>query len=159
MFTNLREYAKPEGFLKAPIIEFNTLYANYQWKVYAVFITNGSSDGDNGYVFNYVFPNLLYVDKSVENIRICKPNQPKSFVLTGVDIQPTDRILTLSTCTYEFDNARLVVVARMLREGESVEIDPDSVAINSNPRYPQAWYDKKGISNPYKGAEQWRPVV
>ena len=162
MFTNLREYAKPEGFLKAPIIEFNTLYANYQWKVYAVFITNGSSDGDNGYVFNYVFPNLLYVDRNqwekTYGGYVNQINQ-RALYLTGVDIQPTDRILTLSTCTYEFDNARLVVVARMLREGESVEIDPDSVAINSNPRYPQAWYDKKGISNPYKGAEQWRPVV
>ncbi len=162
MFTNLREYAKPEGFLKAPIIEFNTLYGNYKWKVYAVFITNGSSDGDNGYVFNYVFPNLLYVDRDqwekTYGGYVNQINQ-RALYLTGVDIQPTDRILTLSTCTYEFDNARLVVVARMLREGESVEISPEKVAINSNPRYPQAWYDKKGISNPYKNAEQWRPVV
>ncbi len=162
MFTNLREYAKPEGFIKAPVIEFNTLYGNYKWKVFAVFITNGSSDGDNGYVFNYVFPNLAYRDKKqweeTYGGYINQINQ-RALYYTGVEIMPTDRLLTLSTCTYEFDNARLVVVARMLRPNESVEIDKDQIKINENIRYPQAWYDKRGEANPYKDEPQWKPVV
>jgi len=163
MFTNLREYATPAGFKKAPIIEFNTLYGNYKWKVYAAFITNGSTDGDNnGYVFNYIFPNLAYVNKQqweeTYGGYIAEINQ-RALYLTGVDIQPTDRLLTLSTCTYEFENARLVVVARMLRPGESTEIDSSQIAVNKNPRYPQAWYDKNGGTNPYSGYGQWKPVV
>lgn len=162
MFTNLKEYATPQGFKKAPIIEFNTLYGNYKWKVYAAFITNGSTDGDNGYVFNYIFPNLRYVDRSdwtkTYGNYIAQINQ-RAIYLTGVDIEPTDRILTLSTCTYEFENARLVVVARMLRGGEPIEVDNTKIIVNENPRYPQAWYDKKGTNNPYKNAEPWRPIV
>lgn len=162
MFTNLKEYVTPQGFKKAPIIEFNTLYGNYKWKVYAAFITNGSTDGDNGYVFNYIFPNLRYENKEqwakTYGNYIAQINQ-RAIYLTGVDIEPTDRILTLSTCTYEFENARLVVVARMLRGGESTEVDNTKIIVKDNPRYPQAWYDKKGESNPYKNADQWRPTV
>ncbi|NCC86396.1 MAG: class B sortase [Clostridia bacterium] len=162
MFTNLKEYATSQGFKKAPIIEFNTLYGNYKWKVYAAFITNGSTDGDNGYVFNYIFPNLKYENQSqwteIYGGYIAQINQ-RAIYLTGVDIYPTDRILTLSTCTYEFDNARLVVVARMLRAGESTEVDNTQIVVKENPRYPQAWYDENGIDNPYKNAEQWKPTI
>ena len=33
---------------------------------------------------------------------------------TDIRLQPTDRFVSLSTCSYEFDEARYVVIARML---------------------------------------------
>ena len=74
---------------------------------------------------------------------------------TGVDIKPTDKILTLSTCLYEFDNARFVVIARMVRDGESESVDTSLAKENPNPQYPQIWYDKKGVKNPFKDTPKW----
>lgn len=156
MFTPLKEYKTLEGFKKNPIIEYNTLYANYKFKVYAVFITNGDSTGDvNNYLFDYTFANLANTSAFAGFIN--QVNMRKLYT-TGVSVMPDDKLLTLSTCTYEFDNARLVVIARLIREGESEEIDFSKAAENKNPRYPQAWYTANKKENPYKDEAQWRPT-
>ncbi len=153
IFSKLFDYRTTRGFVNNPVIEFNTLYHDYKWKVYAVFITSATASGDNGYFFNYVWKNLS--DESFEKY-IAAVDERKLYT-TGVDILPTDKILTLSTCLYDFDDARFVVIARMVREGESDEVDVSLVEENTNPRYPQAWYDKNNKPNPYKNAERWYP--
>jgi sortase B len=72
-----------------------------------------------------------------------------------VDVQVSDPLLTLSTCSHEFDDARLVVVARLVRNGENPAVDTSRVTLNSNPRYPQVYYDKKKLNNPYANAQRW----
>ena len=153
IFSKLFDYRTTRGFINNPIINFNTIYHDYKWKVYAVFITNATTDADNGYFFNYVWTNI-----SEESFKgyVAEINRRRLYD-TGVDIRTTDKILTLSTCLYEFDNARLVVVARMLRDGESEEIDASLVKTNPNPQYPQAWYDKENKTNPYKNVQKWYP--
>jgi len=151
LFGRLEKYKRIEGFRESPVVQFNTLFADYQWKVYAVFITNGSPAGDNGYFFNYVFTRL-----SNEGFgAYIREIDSRKLYSTGVDILPTDRILTLSTCCYDFEDARLVVVARMTRAGENRDVDTSKATVNKNPRYPQAWYSKKGVDNPYKNAFKW----
>ena len=153
IFSKLFDYRTTRGFINNPIIEFNTIYHDYKWKVYAVFITNATTAEDNGYFFNYIWRNI-----SEDSFKqYVKELDSRKLYTTGVDIKSTDRILTLSTCLYEFDNARLVVVARMMREGESEKIDTSLVKTNPNPRYPQAWYDKLNKQNPYKNANRWYP--
>lgn len=155
MFGPLLTYQKPEGFKNAPIIEFSTLYKDTKWKIYAVFLTNGSSKGDNGYLFNYIFQNLSSDEAFMGFV---DEIDQRKFYSTGVDIKPGDKILTLSTCFHDhFKNGRLVVVARLVREGEGQEIDFSKVSLNPSPRYPQAWYSAKGLKNPYKNAKAWYP--
>ena len=156
MFTVLSDYKSIEGFKKSPIIEMNTLYDDYKFKVYAVFISNGTAEGDNGYVFQYATPNLATVESFAGYVE--QLNQ-RTLYYTGVDIKPDDKVITLSTCTYEFDNARFVVVGRLIRDGESEEVDVSKAHINENPRYPQAWYDANKQSNPYETYAQWVPTV
>ena len=154
IFSKLFDYRNLRGYLNNPIIEFNTIYKDYKWKVCAVFITSAAASEDNGYFFDYIFTNLTSLESFegyVEELN------RRTLYTTGVDILPTDKLLTLSTCLYDIDNGRLVVVARMLREGESEEIDTTKIKLNPNPYYPQAWYDKKGIKNPYKDVERWYP--
>ncbi len=79
----------------------------------------------------------------------------RAFYKTGVDIQPGDSILTLSTCCYDFDSAKLVVVARQVRQGESTDVDTSKAVKNANPRYPQAWYDANDKTNPYANDTRW----
>lgn len=154
MFGNLMQYKSVNGYKKAPVIEFNTIYGDYKWKVFAVYITNGTSAGDDGYLFNYMFTDLSTNDAVEEFLGEIKL---RSLYYPNVDIAVSDKILTLSTCSYEFDEGRLVVMARMVRAGESAEVDTSNVRFNPNPRYPQGYYTEQGLSNPYKSYSKWYP--
>lgn len=154
MFGNLVEYKSAAGYKKAPVIEFNTIYGDYKWKVFAVCITNGTADGDDGYLFNYMFTNLssnAAVEEFLGEVKL------RSIYYPEVDISVSDKILTLSTCSYEFDEARLVIMARMVRPGESAEVNTSNIRYNSNPRYPAAYYKENSLSNPYASYTRWYP--
>ena len=153
MFAELSKYLNPEGFENAPVISLSTLYGDYNFKIYAVFITNSKADDDNGYLFNYIF-NHLTSDEAFESY--IQAVDERKLYDTGVDIKPGDKLLTLSTCTYEFEDARLVVLARMVRDGES-PVSHGKVTVNENPRYPAKWYETKKIDNPFEDAEKWYP--
>jgi len=154
MFGQLETYKKISGFKAAPLIQFDTLYRDTKWKIYAVFLTNGDGSADNGYLFPYLFRNVS--SDQVFKTYIDQIDKRKIYS-TGVDILPTDQILTLSTCTYEFNNARLVVVARLLRDGESEEIDVSKAQASEDPLYPHYWYVATKQKNPYKNKELWYP--
>lgn len=154
MFGNLVQYKSVKGYKKAPLIEFNTIYGDYKWKIFAVFITNGTSQGDKGYLFNYIFTNLKSEADLEEFLGEIKQ---RSLYYPKVDIALSDKILTLSTCTYEFEEARLVIMARMVRRGESTAVDTSNIRFNPNPRYPQGYYDEKSLGNPYASAPKWYP--
>ncbi len=152
VFGALDAYKTIDGFKKAPVITFNTLYKDYQWKVIAAFITNAYEQEDNGYVFKYYFASLSTQERFAAYLNELAQ---RSLYDTGVDVLPTDKLLTLSTCSHEFNEARMVVVARLVRPGESTDVDVNKATVNSNPRYPQAYYTKKKQTNPYLNASKW----
>lgn len=154
VFTDLTKYRTVDGFKKSPVIKFSTLYGDYSWKVYAVMITNANPKDDDGYMLNYLFTNLNTEQNYKDYI---KELDRRKLYTTGVDIKPTDRILTLSTCEYDWDDARLVVVARMVRKGESEEVDVSKAEKNYNPKFPQVYYEKRDLDNPFKKTERWYP--
>lgn len=149
MLENYRDIKK--GFEVAPVIECNTIYGDHTWFVYAVFITNSEESDDNGYVLPYNFIDVG--DAKFESY--IKEIDKRKFYTTGVDINVTDKILTLQTCCYDFDGAQLIVVARERREGESINIDTSKAYKNENPKYPQAWYDANKKTNPYAEDARW----
>lgn len=151
IFGMLEDYRTPEGYKKAPVIECNTIYGDYTWLVYGVFITNSDPDDDNGYCLPY---NFIDVDNRKFADYITEIDKRKLYS-TGVDINENDKILTLSTCCYDFDGARLVVVARLLREGESINTSSYIVTENQNPKYPQVWYVKNKKENTYADDARW----
>ena len=152
IFGALDHYKSIDGFKSAPVITFNTLYKNYKWKVIATFITNAEEKDDNGYVFQYYFTSLSTQERFSAYLNELAQ---RSLYDTGVDVLPTDKLLTLSTCSHEFEDARFVVVARLVRPGESAEVDTSKAAVNSNPRYPQAYYTAKKLTNPFYNASRW----
>ncbi len=146
LFGTLEQYRSIDGFKKAPLIGMSTIYGDYTFKVYAVFISNSKSEDNNGEVFNYIFTTA-----SNENFaNYIREADKRKLYSTGVDINETDKILTLSTCCYDFSDARLVVVGRLLRAGESPAVDTSLAKENPSPKFPQAYYDAKGKDNPYK---------
>ena len=154
MFGNLMQYKSIAGYKKAPVIEFNTIYGDYKWKVFAAYITNGTSAGDDGYLFNYMFTDLSTneaVEEFLGEIKL------RTLYYPNVDLAVSDKILTLSTCTYELDEGRLIVMARMVRPGEGEDVDLKNIRVNPNPRYPQGYYTQQSLSNPYKEYSKWYP--
>ncbi len=151
IFGMLENYRDISGFRQAPVIECNTIYGDHTWFVYAVFISNSEKSDDNGYVFPYNFIDVgdAKFEQYIEEI------DKRKLYTTGVDINVTDKILTLSTCAYDFDDARLVVVARERREGESIAVDTSKAYKNNDPKFPQAWYDAYGKTNTHANETRW----
>lgn len=154
MFSNLDKYKTLEGYKESPVIKFDTLYETYYFKVFAAFITNAEAQDDDGYIFNFTVTDFL-TDERFNNF--IAEVEKRSIIETGVTVQSDDKILTLVTCSNEFNEARLVVMGRMVRENEDIEVDTSYASLNTSPKYPQAWYDAKGMANPYKDDEDWTP--
>lgn len=161
-FYDLNRYDDIEWYKKNPVIQYCTLSGNYTFLIYTAFLTTVDSKDDGGYMFNFIEPNMT--DSNFAGF-IEQVNQ-RALYTTGVDLKPSDRIINLSTCNYTYTNyigkkvdTRLVVIGRLLRSGESADVNTSKAKENSNYRRPQVWYDYKGILNPYAGSRSWKPSV
>ena len=155
-FRSLYEYRDKNHFIDCPMIYFTTLYGEYKFKICAVFYTTTQPAVDNNYFFNYIYPDMS--DSNMVGY-IDQVNQRKLYE-TGVSLEPTDKVITLSTCIYDYGkdiDTRLVVVGRLLHDGEDESVNPSLVKDNPDYRRPQRWYNNKGKTNPYKNAEKWTP--
>ena len=145
MFTELLDYKNLSYYRKNPLITFDTVYEKGAYKVFAVIVTNADKEDDDGFVFNYrqnSFSSEMGFLTFIENLKV------RSVINTGVDVEYGDSIITLSTCSYEFDNARTVVFARRLRDNEASYIDTSKAGVNKTPLYPEAYYEKNGGKKP-----------
>lgn len=144
MFHYLLRFNEKKYYNAHPIIDFNTIYSTGQWKIFAVFITNGSSKKEP--FFDYTksefkdssdFLNFIY------QLRI-----RSIYSADDVDINENDQLLTLSTCSYEVKDYRTVIVARKVRDGEDPTVNTDNVIINPEPLYPESYYYRYGGKAP-----------
>lgn len=159
VFSQLVNYDDIEFYKEHPVINFDSAYEDRQWKIFAVFITNADENEDNGYVFNYVYP---YLGGDNFEGYMGEVNK-RTLYKTDVDVNKDDKILTLSTCSRKMDtrnyraDARIVIVARLVREGENTQVDVSKVQQNPSPKYPQRYCDIMGIANAYANDEYWYP--
>jgi sortase, SrtB family len=126
MFHDLRYFQEADTYSKSSLISFNTIYGEYNWKVFATFPAN--TETSQGYVFDYLKTDFA---SDTDFMSFITEVQARSLFKTSVDVQASDHIITLSTCAYDFENERLVVMARMVRPGESNDIGPVSVNRNA----------------------------
>lgn len=142
MFGTLKKFKSLSFYKQNPIIKFSTLYKNSTYKIYAVFVMNSVKSDDNGYIYN-ISRNKFINDEDFYSWR--DEAYQRSIINTNVDVEPQDNIITLVTCESDFENARLIIMARELREDEDTTVDTSNAHMNDNPRYPQKWYDERGI--------------
>src|SRR5699024_4964261 len=103
MFTKLKEFRNEDFASENSIIVFDTLYEELRWEVFAVYVTDTN--------FNYIQPNF-YTESEFEDF--IETVKSKSVIPVENEITQDDHILTLSTCGYDFDDARIVVQAKLL---------------------------------------------
>lgn len=111
LFGQLKMYNDVSFLNKNPVIYFGTGTGDHYWKIFAVYTCS---------VDFYYIDTDFSSDKSFG--RFLNSLESHSIYKTDVDVTPQDKIITLSTCTYEFKNARFVVQARLVRPGESVKV-------------------------------------
>lgn len=133
MFYDFLSYSDPEFYKTHPVIKVSSLYDERYFMVFSAFISNGETK--NGYIFPYhmylSFTTPAQFDGFVAELK------DRSIIDVDLDLAYGDKLLCISTCTYEFDGARYVVFARELREGENME--PATVTRNPDPLYPVAF--------------------
>lgn len=143
MFTQLNQYKSLDFYKTTPVFTFDTVDGQYQWKIISVFLTNTLPE--QGEPFNYLrtdFKNDSDYLNFVYQLRI------RSLYNTGVSFNADDKLLLLSTCSYEFTDFREVVAARRVRPGESDTVDVQRAEWNSKVLYPDCWYKKNGGTKP-----------
>lgn len=117
MFGSLKKYkVKDASFYRShPFIEFNTIYENGRYVIFAVAEVDIRS-GNVAHLpfwaysrFSSISAFTSYVEKA----------RALSRYRCSVDVVPGDRLLTLATCSGSDENKRLVVMARRIRDNES----------------------------------------
>lgn len=147
MFGSLEKYKSLSFYKQHPTIEFSTKYKTSTYKIYSVFVLNASKADDLNYIYN------ISRDKFINDYDFefwSEEAYERSLINTGVDVKRNDRIITLVTCTYDFDNARLVVMARETRPGENETVDVSKAVTNPAPKYPKRWYDDRKLKYPFE---------
>ena len=148
MFGNLDYYKWDYKYwIKNPFIYFDNLYESGTYVVVSSFVINTEPEHDNGNIFDYNnFINFTN-DGTYTYDNFIREITERSHFNTGIDVNKDDKFLTLSTCAYEWSEARHVLVARRLRPGETTEnIDTTNFAVNPNPKWPAIYYKYNGGS-------------
>lgn len=97
MFGTLTNYQKQEYFDKHKEMYLFTENKNFKIQLFAGFTTSNESD-------IYKFPKT-----STTNDKLIKKAISRSTFKCDLEVSNEDRIVTLSTCSYDFENARYVV--------------------------------------------------
>lgn len=103
MFASIVNYAKQNYYDKHPMLYLNTPEINYRVDVFAALLTDMYSD---------VYTTDFMTDADLEAWLTAVKDA--SAIETDVEVRPGDRMLTLSTCTYEYDTARYTVIGKLV---------------------------------------------
>ena len=142
MFGELINYQSLDYYKQHPVINFDSLYEEGKYKIVGMFIASTLPE----HAPNFEYHNFIEAETDQELMDFANEVLSRSLIVTGVDIQPGDHLITLSTCTYDFEEARFAIVARRVREGEAETVDTSAAYINPNPVMPKAWYEAKKIA-------------
>lgn len=147
MFGKLEGYRDLDFYKEHPVISFDNIYENdgeSDYLVVSVFLSNVLAN--QGTPFPYTSVIDFYDEEDFDNY--IYQIQARSLIDTPVDLEYGDKLLTLSTCVYDFEDARLVVVARQVRADENASVDVERASRNANPLYPDIWYEINGGTPP-----------
>lgn len=134
-FRKVLDYKNGVDFVKKHyVINFDTRWEENQYVVVACFLIGIYDWQDDEPLFEYFkcrnFDTEEDYNYFYENI------MHRSYYLSDIECHYGDEFLTLSTCAYDFDDSRYVVVARKVREGEDISGYADTYVKNKNRHKP-----------------------
>ena len=140
MFGKLKYYKTDENYYsKHPVIELNSNYRQYKYKIFGIFISDPDDNTDT--FFDY-WNTLDFQDKE-QYFDFINEIKRRTIVNTNVDMEYGDKILLLSTCNNAVKDGRLVVAARLVRDGEDEFAGTENSSVNENAKMPSSYYSSK----------------
>lgn len=112
MFGSLQKYQNESYYKEHKYIEFDSIYEEGTYEVMFVFRDKVYSQED----VNFKYYEFIDANSEEEFNSYMDEMAAISYYDTGVVAQYGDQLLTLSTCDYQQDNGRFVVVARRVTE-------------------------------------------
>ncbi|GAE34161.1 class B sortase [Halalkalibacter akibai] len=101
MFKDLVNYQDNDFFQENQIITIQTLHEETKWEVFSAYVTDTS--------YYYIEPNFR---SNRDYLQFLQEVGARSVIQKSLNWNEVEQILTLSTCSYEFNDARFVVHAR-----------------------------------------------
>lgn len=117
MFAKLKNYNDVEFYKQNAVITFDTIYDRNDWVVFANFRATTSTS--TGKIFNYMKYDF---DDDESFLNFVTSIRKRSYFNTPVEVNADDQILLLSTCSYEKANWRMVIAARKVHDGETIDV-------------------------------------
>ena len=125
---------------KHPIIKFNSNYDTYTYKIFAFFVV----DADDETETKFDCWNKLDFSDEHDFYKFVNEAKRRTLRLNAVDVKYGDKLLTLSTCNdYLRDRGRLIVMARLIRNGEGLLDGVSNNVPNPNIKWPTMYYNTK----------------
>jgi len=103
MFGLLKKYRSQEFYEEHPVLYIYTPETDYQLVLIAGYLVDSGVET----------PPLKFKDEAAFEAHIANIKQ-RSFFKSDVEVGPDDRIVSLCTCAYDYTNARLIVVGKLV---------------------------------------------
>lgn len=155
MFGSLKSYQRNESYYgEHPVILLNSNYEQYKYKIFAFFILDVEDDTDTK--FNCW--EKLDFDDEEDFYSFVNEAKRRTIRLNDVDVEYGDKLLTLYTCnTILGDRGRLIVLARLVRDGEDPLAGTQNSTANPNIKWPSIYYTYKGTGVTYDPEAEFIP--
>lgn len=105
MFGTLKKFKKKDFYEANRIIAYSTLYEDIQWEIFSAYVSPATLD---------LIPTEFADD--ADFMKFINERQRKSMYPADIEMNASDKILTLITCSYEIEDARFVIHARKIGE-------------------------------------------
>lgn len=107
MFRCLRGYTKESGYYqKHKKLELATPKGNYHLIVFSAYITKATDANTYKVTFASSEEKQKFIGNAFQQSQL-------NLTQSDVSVSPEDRLVTLSTCAYDYDEARYIVVCKM----------------------------------------------
>lgn len=134
MFGDMEKYKDLSYYQQHAAIQMDTVYQTGDYEIVSVFYA--STREEHAPNFNYLRTDFA----SDENfLSFVDEVRKRSLYDIPVTVDADDELLTLSSCSFLFDDARIVIVARRLQEGETA-VNPALATVNEDCLMPEIWY-------------------
>lgn len=134
MFGSVERYKDLSYYREHPIVNMDTIYNKNNYKIISVFYASTNPAHPN----NFYYIRTDFQDDQDFGLFI-KEVQMRSIFNIPVDVNENDQLLTISTCSHIFDDARMVIVARKVRPDEPADVSVSDASVNTECLMPDIW--------------------